>query len=109
MPRNLSRSSSWVNRINRGERTVVRYYNSYDVRSHKDRQRSVMAEPELNCRGERPLGGCAELLPDGCKGTPSLGMVYSPRQSFMPKYDPKEALKSGTLFPLLDLPLGGIS
>ena len=41
--------------------------------------------------------------------SPSLAMVYAPKQPFENLYDPSEALARGTLFAALDLPFEGRS
>lgn len=60
-----------------------------------------------------PHGGCGCVGYEGC-GPDSWGlceyplaMVYNPCQVFRGLYDPDTALRRGTLFGELDLPLGG--
>ena len=87
----------------------------YETRNHvtgRDLPPELGTRQGLSLENELPDCGCEHSCPWGLKcaegwglANHPLAMVYAPCQGFHSLYDPDTALKRGTLFTELDLPL----
>ncbi len=97
--------------------TIILHRNSDAVSHTKDEPKNPASKGECdmtscNCNAAPASCGCGQTLPGV---SPEAGLVLAmatvPMQSWETPYDPKTALKQGTVFPGLDKPfyvMGGV-